>query len=177
MSEEAKDEINIHQTAVVSQAATIKGNVTIGAGSVVHPNAAILATGGPIDIGPNNIIEECVVIETNPTANQNSGMILKVGSFNTFEVGCRVESTMIGDGNVIGAKASLGVLSSITDGVTVAPHVKVPEKMHLPDNTVLFGCEHSMRTVPNGKALNTANIDARLANQRKVLSASGKVRK
>lgn len=39
----------------------LKGDITIGAGTVVHPKATILAL-GPIVIGQNCIIEESVII-------------------------------------------------------------------------------------------------------------------
>lgn len=51
------------QGAVVCVEASFQGEVKIGSGTVVHPCARILATGGPIIIGESNIIEERVVIE------------------------------------------------------------------------------------------------------------------
>jgi dynactin-6 len=47
----------------VCQEAELIGDITIEEGTVVHPKARILAKGGPIIIGQNNIIEEQVVIE------------------------------------------------------------------------------------------------------------------
>jgi dynactin-6 len=56
-----------------SPSTSIKGQITIGAGTVIHPAVTILAEvwfvslpayvqGGPIIIGENNLIEEQVVI-------------------------------------------------------------------------------------------------------------------
>ena len=47
--------------------ARITGKVTIGAGTVVHPEAVIDATAGPIVIGGNNIIEEQVSLSESNT--------------------------------------------------------------------------------------------------------------
>ena len=54
--------IIIGKDAVVCKEATLKGDITIGAGTVVHPKAFIHAEAGPIVIGEKNIVEEQVVI-------------------------------------------------------------------------------------------------------------------
>lgn len=40
----------------------LKGVITIGSMTVVHPKASIIAEAGPIVIGENNIIEEQATI-------------------------------------------------------------------------------------------------------------------
>ena len=40
----------------------LKGDITIGKNTVVHPKAQIIAEAGPIIIGENNLIEEQVQI-------------------------------------------------------------------------------------------------------------------
>ena len=54
--------ITAHSTAVVCQDVQIVGDVTIGAGTVVHPKAKISALRGPIVIGENCIVEELAAI-------------------------------------------------------------------------------------------------------------------
>jgi carbonic anhydrase/acetyltransferase-like protein (isoleucine patch superfamily) len=54
--------VKIASTAVVCSECELKGDITIGARTVVHPKAKILAEGGPIIIGENNLIEEQVEI-------------------------------------------------------------------------------------------------------------------
>ena len=44
-------ELTIDKTAYVHESARLYGRVTIGANTFVHPNAVILALGGPIEIG------------------------------------------------------------------------------------------------------------------------------
>ncbi len=60
--------LKIGSKAVVCQEALLVGEITIEDGTVVHPKASIIAEGGPIIIGQNNIIEEQVVIKTSYVA-------------------------------------------------------------------------------------------------------------
>lgn len=55
--------MKIGPKAVVCQEALLVGEITIEDGTVVHPKASIIAEGGPIIIGQNNIIEELVIIK------------------------------------------------------------------------------------------------------------------
>jgi dynactin-6 len=73
MSEEAEiapsgrqaPQLTIHPGALVCEDLVVEGeySVTIGPGTVVQPRCRILALGGPVVIGGNNILEERVVIE------------------------------------------------------------------------------------------------------------------
>ena len=58
-----------HSTALICQDVDLRGEITIGAGSVIHPKASILATSGPIAIGAN-----CLVEETATLINRSVGM-------------------------------------------------------------------------------------------------------
>lgn len=48
--------------AVVCEESILKGDITIGTKSIIHPRACILAEAGPIIIGDGNIIEEMATI-------------------------------------------------------------------------------------------------------------------
>ena len=50
--------------------------VTIGAGTVVHPEAVIDASAGPIVIGGNNIIEEQACARVVPLANSDAARVM-----------------------------------------------------------------------------------------------------
>ena len=54
--------LSAHPSALICLDTDIRGEVTVGAGSVVHPRAAILAVGGPIVIGRNFVLEETAVL-------------------------------------------------------------------------------------------------------------------
>uniref|UniRef100_A0A667Y4N5 Dynactin subunit 6 n=1 Tax=Myripristis murdjan TaxID=586833 RepID=A0A667Y4N5_9TELE len=54
--------VKIAAGAVVCVESEIRGDVTIGARTVVHPKARIIAEAGPIVIGEGNLIEEQALI-------------------------------------------------------------------------------------------------------------------
>lgn len=54
--------IKIGQGAMVCKEIKVKGHVSFGASSIIHPGVTIIAEAGPIEIGENNIIEEYVNI-------------------------------------------------------------------------------------------------------------------
>ena len=96
--------LEIWKGAVVCVDATIEGDVVIGAGTVVHPGARILALSGPIVIGENNIIEETAVIK--------NWYLISLLFCNTFISQLDIKSTensvlSIGNSNYIHAGASM----------------------------------------------------------------------
>jgi dynactin-6 len=88
--------------------------------------------GGPIVIGPGNVVDELAVLIT------KGGRSLTIGSNNHFEVGCRVESRFIGDGNVIGVRAVLGPDSCLGSGCIIGPGVFIPPGTVLADDTIVY---------------------------------------
>lgn len=50
--------IKIIVGAIVCEEAKLRGDITIGAGTIVHPCASIIADAGPIVIGERCLIEE-----------------------------------------------------------------------------------------------------------------------
>lgn len=80
----SRDKFTIHSRAVVCQDVELKGDITIGPGTVVHPKATIFAIAGPIVIGSGCIIEEAAII-----VNRRKE-VMRVGDNNLFEIGCRM---------------------------------------------------------------------------------------
>ncbi|KAI0001762.1 trimeric LpxA-like protein [Russula vinacea] len=78
-----RDKFTIHSKAVVCQDVELKGDITIGSGTIVHPKATIFAIAGPIVIGANCIIEESAII-----VNRRKE-VMRIGDDNLFEIGCR----------------------------------------------------------------------------------------
>lgn len=50
--------IKIVSGALVCLDCTLRGDITIGAGTIIHPNVTISAEAGPIIIGESCLIEE-----------------------------------------------------------------------------------------------------------------------
>jgi len=78
-----KDKFSIHTKAVVCQDVDLRGDITIGSGTIVHPKATIFAITGPIVIGTGNIIEEGAIIINRKKET------MRIGDENLFEIGCR----------------------------------------------------------------------------------------
>lgn len=76
--------------AVVASECDIRGDITVGTRTVIHPKARIIADAGPIRIGESNLIEEQVEI-----INSVPNTILIIGDFNVFEVGSLIIPLLI----------------------------------------------------------------------------------
>lgn len=50
--------VKVAPGAVICVESKLRGTITIGSMTVIHPKASIIAEKGPIIIGENNIIEE-----------------------------------------------------------------------------------------------------------------------
>ncbi|GAA6010703.1 hypothetical protein JCM11491_002904 [Sporobolomyces phaffii] len=113
MPTEIKDSFQIGTKCVVVADCDLRGDITIGQGSVLQPRCTILALSGPIVLGDNNILEENVVIVN------RLKQPLVIGNSNLFQVGARIESPKIGDHN------NFGIRSRISPHVQVESHCTV----------------------------------------------------
>ncbi|RXK40580.1 hypothetical protein M231_02035 [Tremella mesenterica] len=101
-----KDQITVHSTAIICADTDLRGEVTIGAGTVIHPKASIYGLGGGVVIGEDCIVEEGVVIV-------NRGPeIMRIGRENHFMVQCHIQAQEIGDFNIFQprSRVSSGVI-------------------------------------------------------------------
>lgn len=137
-----KDKFTIHSKAVVCLDVDLKGDVTIGSGTVVHPKATIFAMAGPIVIGAGCIIEEAVII-----VNRRKD-VMRIGDSNLLEIGCRVECPSIGEMNTVGARARIHHTVRLTNHCVIgAGCMVVPsEDEVLDDFTVVYGPTAERRT-------------------------------
>lgn len=96
--------------AVVCTECELKGDITIGTGTVIHPKARIIAEAGPIIIGNYNLIEEqCEIINArDPSSGPHTESVMIIGNLNVFEVGSRCHALKVGDNNVFEAKSFVG---------------------------------------------------------------------
>ncbi|XKL66535.1 hypothetical protein PGB90_009955 [Kerria lacca] len=138
----SKSEVKIYHGAIVCKETKIRGDVTIGSMTIVHPCATIIADAGPIVIGDGNIIEEQVVIINRlPENSQNKDDIstLRIGNNNVFEVGCIVETSSIGDNNVLECKSYIGPGIKLGVGCVIGAGCRLTLPETLPDNTLVYG--------------------------------------
>jgi len=120
----------------------MRGDITVGSGTVVHPKAAIFALVGPIVIGMNCILEEGVIL-----VNRRKE-VMRIGDDNLFEIHCRVEAPSIGDFNTISTKSRLHHTVRLSDYCVIGAGCLVlpVEDEVLPDYTVVYGpnCERHL---------------------------------
>ncbi|XP_028657984.1 dynactin subunit 6 [Erpetoichthys calabaricus] len=137
--------VKIAPGAVVCVESEIRGEVTIGPRTVVHPKARILAEAGPIIIGEGNLIEEQAVIinsypeNITPDTEDILPKTMTIGTNNVFEVGCITQAMKIGDNNVIESKAEVGRNVILTSGCIIGAFCQVNTCEVIPENTVIYG--------------------------------------
>ncbi|KAI8071636.1 trimeric LpxA-like protein [Gongronella butleri] len=143
--------------AVVCQEAELKGEVAIGNGTVLHPKCRIIAEGGPIYIGKNNIIEEnCILFNKNVSP-------LVIGDDNVFEVGSYVEGSRVGNGNTIGTRARVLGNTTIGNHCVVGAGCATELNETIEDMTVIYGAQPYRRTqsaiLPGQASLHTRHLE------------------
>ncbi|XP_023321861.1 dynactin subunit 6 [Eurytemora carolleeae] len=143
----AKSNIKIALGAVVCNECDLRGDITIGAKTVIHPKARIIAEAGPIIIGENNLIEEqCEIMNVKETKDEDedgseSGntSVMIIGNNNVFEVGSEILSLRIGDNNVVESKSSIGRLTNLSNGCIVGAGCRLTTEETLEENIVVYG--------------------------------------
>ncbi|KAJ7072187.1 trimeric LpxA-like protein [Mycena amicta] len=163
-----RDKFTIHSRAVVCQDVELKGDITVGAGTIVHPKATIFAIAGPIVIGSGCIIEEGAIIVNRqvlffqPLSDDihRRKEVMHIGDDNLFEIGSRVESPTVGDLNTISTRARvhhtvrIASYCNIGAGCLVVP----TEDEFLDDYTVIYGPAAERRTWSGRGKLQEADL-------------------
>ncbi|XP_055012539.1 dynactin subunit 6-like [Boleophthalmus pectinirostris] len=160
----AQKSAKISAGAVVCVESEIKGDVTIGARTVVHPKARIIAESGPIVIGEGNLIEEQALIINSYPENimPDAGLEPKtmiIGTNNVFEVGCVSRSLNIGDNNVIESKAEIGRNVILTSGCIIGACCQINTCEVVPENTVVYGSKCIRRVQSERPQPQTLQLD------------------
>ncbi|GAK64665.1 trimeric LpxA-like protein [Moesziomyces antarcticus] len=144
-----RDNLIVGTRVIIAQDADLRGEISVGSGTVIHPKATILALQAPISIGSDCIIEETAVI-----VNRTSQPI-KIGDANLFEVGCRIEAASIGSCNVFEPKSkvahnvAIGSNCVVGAGCTLLPRPVTDDQL-----ASLFDDEDALESTPeqNGEA-------------------------
>lgn len=142
--------IKVAPGAIIPVDCELKGDITIGSRTIVHPKARIIAEAGPIIIGEANLIEERVeILNVNPLSfdglPQQNQTVMIIGNQNVFEVSSKCEALNIGDNNIIECKAHVGRNMELSNGCIVGAMCSVNTAERLPENTVIFGGDCNRR--------------------------------
>ncbi|WWC61231.1 uncharacterized protein I303_103811 [Kwoniella dejecticola CBS 10117] len=146
--------ITAHSTSIMCQDTDLKGDITISEGVVIHPKATILALGGPIEVGKNCIIEEgAIIINRSPN-------VLRIGEYNQFMVGCRIEADSIGDWNTFQPRSTVSAGLVISNHCTFsAGTTSFPASSHTHEAS--DGLQTETETIPPYTVVYGANSDKR----------------
>lgn len=121
----------IHETAFISEAAYVVGDVEIGENSSVWPGTVIRGDHAPIVIGQNTQIEDnCTV---------HSGMPLTIGDNVHIGHNVVVHCQKIGNTVLIGNHATISEYAEVGDFCVVAAGALVTPGMKIPDRTFVVG--------------------------------------
>jgi len=121
----------IHDSAFVSEAAYVVGDVEIGAGSSVWPGAVIRADYGLIKIGCNTHVEDNSVL--------HAGVPVEIGDNVIIGHGAIVHGMKVGSNTLIGNNATILNYVEIGDDCVIAAGSLLPEKMKITDRSLVAG--------------------------------------
>ena len=135
----------IAETAFVSEAAYVVGDVVIGEGSGVFPGAVIRGDFADIRIGKNTMIEDNSVV--------HSGDPLEIGDDVTIGHGVVVHCMKVGNDCLIGNNATLLDDAEIGNFCVIGAGCVVSKGMVVPDHSLVVGVPGKIkRTLTSGTA-------------------------
>ena len=160
----------IADSAFISEAAYIVGDVEIGENSSVWPGAVLRGDIGKIKIGRNSVVEDNCVIHSGspnlpPTAEAAIGDNVIIGH------GAVLNGRRIGNNVVIGMNATILHDVDIGDNSIIAAGCVVKEKMKIPNNSFVTGVPGEIRRKVTAEQLwwseNSPSIYQELSQQYK----------
>ncbi|CAL7945927.1 unnamed protein product [Xylocopa violacea] len=143
-----RSNVKIAAGALVCEESILKGDITIGPKTIIHPRASIIAEAGPIIIGEGNIVEEMATIINRlpPDAPAPTTTPVQiVGSYNVFETDCTCEAFKVGDNNILESKAHVGREVQLTNGCVIGALCTLTEPDTIPENTIVYGSDCQRR--------------------------------
>ena len=122
----------IAESAFISEAAYVVGDVEIGENSSVWPGAVIRADFGSIKIGSNTHIEDNVVLHAAPP-------FLEIGNDVSIGHGAAVNARKIGNRVLIGMNSTIMHDVEIEGMCVIAGGAVVPQGMKIPSDSFVAG--------------------------------------
>ncbi len=129
----------IAETAFVSEAAYVIGEVEIGEHSSVWPGAVIRADFGSIKIGENTAVEDNCVIHSGTLSNPEYREELVIGDNVHIGHGAVLNCRKIGNKVLIGMNATILHDTEIGDSCIIAAGCLVKQEAKIPDGSFVAG--------------------------------------
>jgi carbonic anhydrase/acetyltransferase-like protein (isoleucine patch superfamily) len=141
----------IAESAFVSEAAYVVGDVEIGEESNVWPGAVIRADFGKITIGRNTSIEDnCVIHSGTPSAPAGDVFI---GDRVIIGHGAVLNGRKIGDNVLVGMNATVLHDTEIGSNCVIGAACLVGQGMKIPDNSFVVGVPGKIKGQPTPEQL------------------------
>jgi dynactin 6 len=122
---------------VVCSGATLRGDILLGAGCVIHPQATLVSDPGCLlEIGRGCVVEELVRIEC---SIKDGETMMVIGDENLFECGCTVRSSDVGNCTIIEPLSVVGPRANVPSGCVVGAMVKFTKDFHFEKETIVVG--------------------------------------
>eukprot|EP00298_Acanthocystis_sp_HF-20_P003366 c13730_g1_i1.p1 GENE.c13730_g1_i1~~c13730_g1_i1.p1 ORF type:complete len:185 (+),score=83.46 c13730_g1_i1:21-575(+) len=153
--------------SIVCKNAQVSGSVSIGKNNIVHPLASLVSAGGTLVFDEGNLVEEFVKISNNGS--------MKIGKYNAFRVGCVIESSAIGDGNIFQIRSKVGAGCKIGSGCVIGIGVEIPPGTEVPDHTIFYQDYLHQRVIPSvlDRNLKLCKDEIDLIKSQKLLESHG----
>ncbi|MCY3560759.1 MAG: gamma carbonic anhydrase family protein [bacterium] len=116
----------IHPDAYVHPEATVIGDVTIGAGSTVWPQAVLRGDDGAIVVGERSSIQDGAVVHTAPVCPTTIGDDCTVGHLAHLEACTMRNGSLAGVGSVIRHNVVVGEGALVGSGAVVLDGTEIP---------------------------------------------------
>jgi len=124
-----EDAPRIHPDAFVHPAATVIGNVTVGAGSTVWPGAVLRGDYGRIEIGERTSIQDGTVVHATAEHPTTVGDGCVIGHLVHLE-GCTIsDGALVGSGSIVLHRATVGAGAVVGAAALVGNDTEVPAGM------------------------------------------------
>ena len=126
-------ELNMKNKPFIASNASVMGNVTFGENVSVWYGAVIRADVEAIIIGNNSNIQDTAVLHADP------GDPTIIGNDVTIGHGAIVHGAVIGDGSLVGMRATILNKAKIGRNCVIGACTLVTEGMIIPDNSLVVG--------------------------------------
>ena len=161
----------IAESAFVSEAAYVIGNVEIGEHSSVWPGAVIRADFGSIKIGSNTAIEDNCVIHSGTPSTPSYREDVTIGNNVHIGHGAVINCRRIGNNVLIGMNATLLHDAEIGDSCIIGAGCLVSQGMQIPNKSFVVGVPGKIKGKASEEQLwwveNAPDIYAELTKQYK----------
>lgn len=132
-------EPDIHPDAFVHPDATVIGNVRIGAGSSVWPQAVLRGDYGRIEVGERTSIQDGTVIHA------TAELATIIGNEVTVGHSAHLECCVVEDRSLVGSMSVVLHRARIRSGALVGANAVVPNGMDVPEGAMALGVPATIR--------------------------------